>query len=395
MPGIARTVQPGCHPPVNRLPQVAGLSLVLSICGCKGDRASAGDGQEGADAAGGAEASSAESTDAHDAKLPIIARLDVRDRTPRARHPAPGVTPERLRAAVRATLQGVPGFEVPAEDAAPDRAAKRATYRATVELTLSRQAAPAAVAQQGVGTAHVYIQMDRVSGGAGIESHGAEATADEPVPGGGAIAAGSPPTDAGSEAPGAEGAAGAASEGDRFWLGLLKQATSRAFHVVVVQVDARKRDATALQDDLASKDVAVRQEAVRELGRRGEVQALDAIAGLLDDPHQDVVLASVGALTNLRDQKAATPLIASTRGRSNEYLAAVIGALRTIGGVESEAYLDALATGHPSDDIKARATQALLDVRARRYAPRKRSATTGQAGGAGGAVPARGTRQRP
>ena len=50
----------------------------------------------------------------------------------------------------------------------------------------------------------------------------------------------------------------------------------------------------------------------------------------------------------------------------------MIGALRTIGGVESEAYLDALATGHPSDDIKARATQALLDVRAQRYSPRKR-----------------------
>jgi HEAT repeat protein len=170
-------------------------------------------------------------------------------------------------------------------------------------------------------------------------------------------------------------AAAAAPDGgamtDNFWLGLLRQATAEAFHAVVVQVDARKRGVIGLQDDLASKDVAVRQEAVRELGRRGEVAALDAIAGLLDDPHQDVVLASVGALTNLRDQRAATSLIASTRGRSTEYLAAVIGALRTIAGLEAEAYLDALATGHPSDHIKARATQALLDVRARRYSPRR------------------------
>ena len=295
---------------------------------------------------------------------PSVTRLDVRDRTPKSRHPAPGVSATRLQELVRATLRANTNFDVPEVDAKPDRSDERATYRASVEISLSRQAAPAAIASGGIGLAHVYIQMDRISGGAGIESHGAEATSDKPVPPTG------PGAGAAAGAPGQAPPAGAAG-GQQFWLNLIKAATAEAFHVVVVQVDARKREATALQYDLASKDVAVRQEAVRELGRRGEVAALDAIASLLDDPHQDVVLASVGALTNLRDQKAATPLIASTRGRSNEYLAAVIGALRTIGGVESEAYLDALATGHPSDDIKARATQALLDVRAQRKRPRR------------------------
>ncbi len=279
--------------------------------------------------------------------VPIVARLDVRDRTPRARHPAPGVSQAQIRRLVRQTLRGDNSIEVPEADVKPDRASTRPTYRAVVEMTLSRQSAPGSLAKAGIGTAHVYIQMDRIAGGDGIESHGAEASSDRPVP-------------TSEEGP------------NRFWLDLLEDATSQAFHVVVVQVAARKRDIVALQDDLAAEDVAVRQEAVRELGRRGETSALDAIAALLDDPHQDVVLASVGALTNLRDPRAGTALIASTRGRSNEYLVTVIGALRTIGGVEAEAYLDALATGHPRDDIKSRATRALLDVRARRYSPRRK-----------------------
>ncbi len=273
---------------------------------------------------------------------PSVTRLDVRDRTPKSRHPAPGVSATRLQELVRATLRANTNFDVPEVDAKPDRSDERATYRASVEISLSRQAAPAAIASGGIGLAHVYIQMDRISGGEGIESHGAEASAERP-----------------------EVADEAAKE--EFWVELLRDATRRAFHLVALQVAARSESATRLKAELSAEDAAVRQEAARELGRRGDRSALEEIAALLDDPQQDVVLASVGALTSLRDVRAARALIASTRGRSNQYLVAVIAALRTLGGVESEAYLDALATGHGSHDIKSRATRALLDVRALRY----------------------------
>jgi len=309
-----------CLDPVGRK-KTTPLWIALLLLGCKG---------EGEGTLGG------------DRQAPSVTRLDVRDRTPKSRHPAPELSAKRLQKLVRTSLRANTSFDVPEVDGKPNRADERATYRASVEISLSRQAAPAAVASVGIGLAHVYIQMDRISGGEGIESHGAEASAERPE---------------------------VAAEGDQdaFWVELLRDATARAFHMVALQVAARSVSIERLKADLSAEDAAVRQEAVRELGRRGERSALDGIAALLDDPQQDVVLASVGALTSLRDVRAARALIASTRGRSNQYLVAVIAALRTLGGVESEAYLDALATGHGSHDIKSRATRALLDVRALRY----------------------------
>ncbi len=118
-----------------------------------------------------------------------------------------------------------------------------------------------------------------------------------------------------------------------------------------------------LVEDARAGSKGQRVAAIRALGERGE--GLDVLVDALEDGDQDVVLAAVGALIQLEDPRAVGPLIDSTRGRNLDYLSQVVFAISSIGGDEAEAYLDTLVVGHESAIIRAKAKEALADLRAR------------------------------
>lgn len=266
---------------------------------------------------------------------PLLARLRVRDRTPRASHPIASLADDQLLPAVRARLAANRIFTVPEVDVAIDRASDRRTFSLFAELLLSRMRTGVGVLDPGVARADVFMEMERVAGGPGLEAYAAKAAVDRPL----VIPDGTTP--------------------EQFWLDVAVAATAKAFESVEVQYRARDRTLDELLSDLERPDVSVRVAAVRQIGERRDGRALKPLVRLLDDAHQDVVLASVGALGNLRDPQAAHALVESTRGRSSEYLASVVGALRTLGGVEAEAFLETISVGHGDPDLRAKAASAL------------------------------------
>jgi len=309
-----------------RRSSAAGLLLVCALGACRRDAPKAGA--------------------ASQTEPPLVARLRVRDRTPHASHPVSSLTAERLVPAVRARLAKNEAFEVPEGDRAIDRTSDRRTFQVFVELLFSRMRTGTGVLDPGVARVDVFLEMERVAGGPGLEAYAAKASVDRPlrVPEGTAI--------------------------EDLWTEVAVASAADAFHSVEVQCRARDRSLEELLADLGRPEVPVRVASVRQIGERRDPRALRPLVRLLDDPHQDVVLAAVGALGNLREPKAAHALIGSTRGRSNEYLASVVGALQTLGGVEAEAFLETISVGHGDPDLRARAAAALDRLRSGQAPPR-------------------------
>ena len=272
---------------------------------------------------------------------PLVVRIEVRDGTPRAAHPVPALSQSHLVSAVRGALARHGTFEVPPAAVPLDRTSDRRSYRVVVETRLTRMRSGLTASGPEVASVAMRMEVERVAGGPGLLARAAEATVDRPLQ----VAEGSSP--------------------EAFWLVVVSDAAEKAFRSVVVQLRARERSVGDLLFDLKDGDVAVRAAGVRELGERRERKALRALVKMLDDRHQDVVLPTVGALGNLRDERAVHPLVDSTRGRSVEYVRTVIMALRTIGGVEAEAFLDTIATGHGDAQLRATAREALQHLRAR------------------------------
>lgn len=115
--------------------------------------------------------------------------------------------------------------------------------------------------------------------------------------------------------------------------------------------------------------------ALRVLGTRKEKEALRPILEALKDENHDVVLAAVGALIARKDPSALPALIDSTRNRNLEYLSQVLFAVASIGGPEADAYLDTMVFGHQNAEIRARAAEALNEMRARQHRERTAPAT--------------------
>jgi len=291
-----------------------------------------------------------ETTVQHSAlELPLVARMQVRDRTPRSAHPAKEIDAASLDAAIRAVVSGQETFELPAVNQEIDRTSRRRTYRLSVDVYFSRvlSGGLAKIGYDNASRVRVAMEMDRVAGGHGLEAYAAESV---------------------SEGQGLSSDAEQSGEGpeqsnEQALLILAARTAAQAFHDITVQFTAREKSNAALMADLAGDDRAKRVAALRQLGRRRAGEALDSIQLLLDDPHQDVVLAAVGALTNLRDPRATSVLVASTRGRSSQYLGHVVSALKVLGGYEAEAFLDTLASGHEDAELRARARDALQSLR--------------------------------
>jgi hypothetical protein len=140
----------------------------------------------------------------------------------------------------------------------------------------------------------------------------------------------------------------------------------RAVEDVVRGVGARARlstgDAAAIAAALDGSDEDLRAEAERLAGERRERAAVPSLVRLLKSEDHETRDRAIGALAAIGDRRAVRPLTEVARFRDLSDLPKVLDALASIGGDEARSYLEFVASGHDSAEIRDLAKQALTHL---------------------------------
>jgi hypothetical protein len=150
----------------------------------------------------------------------------------------------------------------------------------------------------------------------------------------------------------------------------------RAVADVARTLGARARlaegSADALVAALDDRDPDLRDEAIRLAAERRERAAVPSLVKLLRGDDHEARDRAIGALAAIGDPRAVRPLTEVARFRDLADLPKVLDALAAIGGDEARAYLEFVASGHDSPEIREMAKKAIghLDERRRDLATR-------------------------
>lgn len=106
-------------------------------------------------------------------------------------------------------------------------------------------------------------------------------------------------------------------------------------------------------------DSDLRGVAVRVLGARQDREAVPALLPLLKDPEMEIRDKTIGALLEIGDRRAVKALCASAQFQDTFELGKILEAVATLGGEEARAYLEFVASGHQSEQIRGEAKRAL------------------------------------
>lgn len=124
-----------------------------------------------------------------------------------------------------------------------------------------------------------------------------------------------------------------------------------------------------LIEALQHEDPRVRGYAVDELGLRKESTSVSPLLSRLkDEPKEDLVLRTVGALVAIGDQAAVEPLIDLTYQKDPSFVLQIVFAVSAIGGRTAEGFLVTLASGHPHPAIQKGAKDALDEMQRKQTA---------------------------
>lgn len=129
-------------------------------------------------------------------------------------------------------------------------------------------------------------------------------------------------------------------------------------------------DPRAILAALGSPDDSLREEAMRLSAERKLTQAVPTLIALLKSDDHDVRDRAIGTLAAIGDPRAVRPLTEVARFRDLADLPKILDALSAIGGEDAKSYLEFVASGHDSPEIRELAKQAIghLEARAKRAA---------------------------
>ncbi len=145
---------------------------------------------------------------------------------------------------------------------------------------------------------------------------------------------------------------------------LIEEAVEGALRQLEVERELVTAPVDRVQAVLADSDPALRARAVEAARERLLVELVPALLERLADDREEpeVVMKSIGALVALKDPRAVPALIDSARRRSPIYLTQIIFGVAEIGGKEAEAYLFTVARGHPDEQVRKNAEDALEEL---------------------------------
>jgi hypothetical protein len=143
------------------------------------------------------------------------------------------------------------------------------------------------------------------------------------------------------------------------WKAHSERAVRDAVSTVGRRIKLGRSDDKAVLDALASKDDDQTETAVRLSGERHLTHAVPLILPMLKSHNPDERDLAIGALQEIRDPRAVKPLTELARFGDLEELPKVLTALGRIGGDEAKSYLEFVAQGHESSEIRQMAKRAL------------------------------------
>lgn len=131
-------------------------------------------------------------------------------------------------------------------------------------------------------------------------------------------------------------------------------------------IDLKSASDSKLVEAVSSAELPVRNAAVTLLARKRNPAALKPLLARLESSDASDIRRTMGLLVELKDPAAVPALIEVSRARDSIVQREVVFALGAIGGDEAEAYLWSVAQGHDDPLIRASATQALDELKARK-----------------------------
>lgn len=133
------------------------------------------------------------------------------------------------------------------------------------------------------------------------------------------------------------------------------------------QVRLLSADRATLLGVLRHKDSDndLRMVAMQILGARRDREALPALFEMLKHPDMEVRDRAIGALIEIGDRRAVKALASSAQFSDTFELGKILEAVATLGGPEARSYLEFVASGHQSEQIRAEARVALSHLERR------------------------------
>jgi hypothetical protein len=150
--------------------------------------------------------------------------------------------------------------------------------------------------------------------------------------------------------------------GEPAWQVHVEHAIKDVLAGVGARVKLAAGDTRAILSAIDSSDDDLRQEGIRLAGERRETASVPSLIKLLKSEDHATRDRAIGALGAIGDRRAVKPLTEVAHFRDLIDLPKVLDALAAIGGVESRNYLEFVASGHESAEIRDLAKQALVHL---------------------------------
>jgi HEAT repeat protein len=149
------------------------------------------------------------------------------------------------------------------------------------------------------------------------------------------------------------------------WRRALAAAAQRSAEGLAIGLRAESKRIDGLVADLGSKDLRVREHAVRVLGERRAREAVPALLAELKQEDSRLAHRVVAALAQIGDPQAVPALIDLSQSTDATLSLRLVRYIGDIGGGEAEGYLLTLASGHPDPRMRRAAREALDELEAR------------------------------
>jgi HEAT repeat protein len=178
------------------------------------------------------------------------------------------------------------------------------------------------------------------------------------------------PAQGGIEAPRRETSAAAvplasASSPRDAWRRALAAAAQRSAEGLAIGLRAEAKSTDGLVADLGSKDLRVREHAVRVLGEHRASEAVPALLAQLQREDARLAHRVVATLAQIGDPRAVPALIDLSQSTDPTAGLRIVRFIGDIGGAEAEGYLLTLSSGHPDPRMRQAAREALDELEAR------------------------------
>jgi len=150
--------------------------------------------------------------------------------------------------------------------------------------------------------------------------------------------------------------------GEPAWQAHAEHAIRDCVSGVGARVKLAAGDARAIEAAIAGPDDDLREEGIRLAAECKDGNAVPALIKLLKNDDHAVRDRAIGALSAIGDRRAVRPLTEVAKFNDLADLPKVLDALATIGGDEARSYLEFVASGHDSSEMRDLAKQALVHL---------------------------------